>query len=623
MLPSKTTTSLEAVHDLIRRGFEVFPVKAGAKKPPLLKDFPARSAECAARVEDWWGGAKANRNIGLHCRGLLVVDVDPRHGGYQSLLQLELAEELPPTLEFSTPSGGRHLVYAAPQGSRNTVGQIAPGIDTRGTGGYIVAPGSVTSDGAYAIREDRPVAQAPEWLLRAVRVPERPQEPVSPPPKDTDQDLAVERALSRLAQHPPAVEGQGGDAHTFATVCLVRDLGVAEDRAAEALEAWNATCEPPWDPDDLTAKIHNAYRYAQNAPGTRSVEAMFDLVDPAATPPAERADDEEMYSPDDVTLDSVLESSYLVKGWLDHGSQALLFGHWGAGKTFIALHLAAHLASNQPWFGNRVTQGGVLYCGYEGPRSLRRRVYALRREFADWDLSRFRLRPMRWPLARRNADGTKLVGQQKLESTLKRFKEDVGAYPALVIIDPLRNALGGSDSDPDLTAPFLAYLQRLTKATGCAVLVVHHPGHGDSERGRGDSGIEAAMDTVIKVDGDRGRIESRKQRDDPKGTLYYRLRTVAIGVDTDGDPRTTCVVEAVDPNPLDPSLTDTQQRVYDQLKELVGEEGKVTKGQFNRAAEGHAKNVRDEILEALLQKQYLVADGRAFRIGAGAAEMFS
>jgi hypothetical protein len=616
-------TKLEAAKDLIRRGFKIFPIKEGAKAPPLVKDFPHVSEQCAEMVNVWWGNNK--NNIGIHCKGLLVIDVDIKKGGYESLIQLEIDHELPATLEVETPSGGRHVLYSIDGSVGNSVNSLGHGIDIRSEGGYVVAPGSTVDGVCYRISGDVPIAQAPDWLITKCRQKPKSVEKLAQNESFPDQNSAIQQALDWLQIAPPAIEGQGGDAHTFATICKVRDFGVSADNALETILKWNERCEPPWDIDDLQKKIENAYRYAQNSAGTRAVENMFDIVPNQGTiqPESGMLSDDEIYGPDDIDLPSVLNNPYLVKGWVDAGSQILLFGHWGAGKTFIALHLAAHITAGQPWFGTRIHQGGVLYFGYEGPIAMQRRVFAIRKEYPKWDFSTFKLRPLRWPLiTRNNAQEGKLLGQQKLETALKIFKQDTGDYPALIIIDPLRNALGGSDSDPDLTAPFLNYMQKLTKHTGCSVMIIHHPGHSDADRSRGDSGIEAHMDTVIKVDGHRGRIETRKQRDDPSSALYYKLKVVTLGEDADGDSRTTCVVEQVEMNALDPSLTTQQQTVMDALQEIAGDTGIITKSQFKRAAHGLESRVQTEIFDILIRKHYLVADGKHYKIGVGAAEIF-
>ena len=73
--------------------------------------------------------------------GLVVLDIDPRHGGDGSLGRLEQHyERLPATVECRSGGGGRHLYFAHPGGLvRNKVG-LAPGVDLRGDGGYVVAP---------------------------------------------------------------------------------------------------------------------------------------------------------------------------------------------------------------------------------------------------------------------------------------------------------------------------------------------------------------------------------------------------------------------------------------------------------------------------------------------------
>lgn len=605
---------------LAEQGLRVFPVTPNAKKPPLLKSWEKRASTEAQAIERWWGKTP-EANVGIHCANLLVVDIDADKNGLASIKE-QIAEHgpLPETLEVATPSGGRHLYYKADGGVRNRV-DLWPGVDIRSNNGYVIAPGCVVPKGTYRVRTDAPVAQAPEWLLDACRRDLSRLEP-GEGAEDVDPRLACQRAREWLSRAPAATEGQGGDHRTFAVACRVRDFGVPEDQAIDVLHAWNQRCEPPWDLEELRRKVHNAYRYAENPPGVDSAEAWFEPVESAEPAPPPFEPDPELYSPDDIRLAEILATNYLAKGWVEAQSHALLFGPWGAGKTFLSLNLAAHIAAGQEWFGARVRQAGVLYFGYEGVLSLRRRLYALRQENPDWDLSRFRIRPMRWPLAKRDSDA-KLRGHEALESALKTFRGETGAYPGLIIVDPLRDALGGPDSDPDLTAPYLSLMKRLIMNVGCTVLTVHHPGHADDSRARGDSAIEAHMDTVIRMDSGRGVIETRKQRDSADLEAFYRLKVVDLGLDDDGDRRTSCVVEKVEQNPLDPALTDTQRSVLHRLKDLAGPEMSITKGVYNSVVSGYAKETQVEVWSALIQKGYLAKDGKEWRFGAGAAELFS
>ncbi|MYV56248.1 bifunctional DNA primase/polymerase, partial [Streptomyces sp. SID3212] len=60
---------------------------------------------------------------------------------------------LPETVTVLTPSGGRHLWLSGPPDVTvpNSAGRLAPGIDVRGAGGYLMGPGSVSARGAYRL----------------------------------------------------------------------------------------------------------------------------------------------------------------------------------------------------------------------------------------------------------------------------------------------------------------------------------------------------------------------------------------------------------------------------------------------------------------------------------------
>jgi hypothetical protein len=119
--------------------------------------------------------------------GTWVLDVDGAEGA-ASLQELERERgELPTTVEARTPRG-RHIYLRHPAGApdvRNSAGVIAPGVDVRGTGGYVVAPPSAHPSGdryRWAPGRDPDsiaVADAPEWLLELLNPPAA---PTAPPP---------------------------------------------------------------------------------------------------------------------------------------------------------------------------------------------------------------------------------------------------------------------------------------------------------------------------------------------------------------------------------------------------------------------------------------------------------
>lgn len=155
-----------------RRGLRVHPCTPGAKLP-LLKDWPNRATIDSATIASWWR-SRQDANVAIATGGearLLVVDVDPDAGGEVSFAQLEQEHgPLPATAEVVTPRGGRHLYLIVPNGRPlpgNSAGKLGAGIDTRGAGGYVLAPPSEVGGRPYEWSVDSAdrLAAAPEWLL--------------------------------------------------------------------------------------------------------------------------------------------------------------------------------------------------------------------------------------------------------------------------------------------------------------------------------------------------------------------------------------------------------------------------------------------------------------------------
>ena len=106
--------------------------------------------------------------------GILAVDVDPRNGGDDSLDSL-IAQygKLPGTAEQMTGGGGRHILFChlgipVPK-------TLAPGIDLKGDGGYIILPPSVHPtgkqyewDGIEGAKALFHLAEPPRWLLEMI-----------------------------------------------------------------------------------------------------------------------------------------------------------------------------------------------------------------------------------------------------------------------------------------------------------------------------------------------------------------------------------------------------------------------------------------------------------------------
>lgn len=158
----------------LARGWCVLPLRARDKRPLIAWEALQSERPTPEQVADWFSRWPA-ANIGIvagEISNLVVLDIDPKHGGDASLERLERRfGPLPETVEVTTGGGGRHLYFTHPGGLiRNRAG-LAQGIDLRGDGGYIVAPPSIHPSGHPYVwaegrsPEDVALAALPRWLL--------------------------------------------------------------------------------------------------------------------------------------------------------------------------------------------------------------------------------------------------------------------------------------------------------------------------------------------------------------------------------------------------------------------------------------------------------------------------
>lgn len=124
------------------------------------------------QIRRWWHH-QPDRNIGIRtgaASGLVVLDIDPDHGGTDSLQRLVAKHgRFPAGPRVRTGSGGWHLYFAHPGTPiRNTAGtRLGVGIDVRGDGGYVIAAPSRHASGNHYIWHDFTSAlpELPDWSL--------------------------------------------------------------------------------------------------------------------------------------------------------------------------------------------------------------------------------------------------------------------------------------------------------------------------------------------------------------------------------------------------------------------------------------------------------------------------
>lgn len=178
--------------ELTSHGFPVFPVHSIREGNCTCRDKGCRSPGKHPMWPNWQQDATVERtalfkwsqkspfaNIGIKTgNGLVVLDIDPRNGGNDSLTELEQHfGKLPETVIVLTGGGGTHYYFRTMADSKiGSKSGIRPGIDVKSEGGFVVAPGSLhKSGGQYTFDlcfhpdEGTRFLPPPLWLLALLR----------------------------------------------------------------------------------------------------------------------------------------------------------------------------------------------------------------------------------------------------------------------------------------------------------------------------------------------------------------------------------------------------------------------------------------------------------------------
>lgn len=249
-------------------------------------------------IRGWWL-RWPDANVGIATgpeSGLAVVDIDPRHDGDATFRQLELKHgNVPDTIEAQTGGGGRHIAFLYPEGRRwrSADSTLGPGVDTKGAGGYVVAPPSLHASGrqyawdAAGHPEELPLAAPPAWLLDLVDPPREPRAaaPATAPLEDAAADAMAPKLL-RWATRRVRLGRHRNDTG-FALAIQARDNGLTLERSrallAEFAAAVSALGDHPYTLDEAEKTLASAFSASPRAPWAPMVPLTREAVRAAQT----------------------------------------------------------------------------------------------------------------------------------------------------------------------------------------------------------------------------------------------------------------------------------------------------------------------------------------------------
>lgn len=256
---AQSLTRLEHAITYARRGWPVFPCQQGGK-PPLTTHGVKDATTDEKQIRAWWR-RWPEANIGVATgkpSGFIVLDLDVKGtaNGIDATQKLYGFDyrDYPHVL---TPSGGVHVYFQwrASQGlvrNRTGLGAIAPGVELKGDGGYVLVPPSVLADGKSYTREaDGDIPECPDWLLAEIKRDSPPPTPASTPQSELERLDPLEAAL--MTGVP---EGARDDTATRLAGRYLAQ-GLSPQATLLLLGAWNQRNQPPLEDGALRKVVES------------------------------------------------------------------------------------------------------------------------------------------------------------------------------------------------------------------------------------------------------------------------------------------------------------------------------------------------------------------------------
>jgi len=262
---------------------------------------------------------------------------------------------------------------------------------------------------------------------------------------------------------------------------------------------------------------------------------------------------------------------FLVEGLIERDTLGLVFGDPGCGKSFLAVDLALSVATGHPFHSEPVKKGAVFYLAGEGHNGLVRRFHAWAGE---------RGQPLDGVPLFKSECAAQFLDKQSAQSVQHAISKLAAQHgrPAMVVVDTLARNFGpGDENSTEQMSAFVAAMDTLRTAwPGCVILIIHHSGHHDKERGRGSMALKAALDFEYRLakKGDTIRLTNTKMKDaEPPRDMVFTLKDVPL---TEGA-RSAALVISEEPEETDvearPNMTPNARLAHDTFAKVAASFG--------------------------------------------------
>jgi len=250
---------MQVALDYLSKGFSIIPIKPD-KKPFIRWEPYQKQKATPEEIREWWT-KWPTAMIGIvtgSISGVVVIDVDDPDKGMQTLSEYLTTGKVPTA---TTPGGGYHFYFKAPEKCPGNSAGTPPGVDFRGEGGYIIAPPSQNGTGkGYAFLDG--------LSLQDVELPPLPR-PYILLINSFKHSLYMERGVNdaKRPQVTPSdammfIEGRRDEDLFHVANCLVKG-GTTEKETLKVLEILALNCEPPFPLQEIPEKLDSALKRAK------------------------------------------------------------------------------------------------------------------------------------------------------------------------------------------------------------------------------------------------------------------------------------------------------------------------------------------------------------------------
>lgn len=484
---SRYASKLAAALDHAKHGFPVFPIVPDGKTP-LIENWQNLATTDLEEVARVWTKIP-DANIGIPTANYLVLDVDTKKGGVETLEQLDLTEDFPETIEAITQSGGTHRIYALP--AHTIVGNRVnafPGIDIRSYGGLIVAPGSSIEGRAYHWKDglspvEIDIAEAPQWLIDKCKAPKPKSRNAGERIVEAD-ETAFQAALEYIEKKAPQADAGGRNDAAFKAAAQIFDYGVSQEDAVELLAWWNSLkCHPPLEQSEIEHVVNSAMTYRGKAIGAAHPNAPgFEAYEHPSI--AQKRSGPFLTPLEPFDANKLPLRPWVIDTFACRGRITMLAGPGGVAKSTYSILTAVALAAGRSdicGFPIAKPMRVAIWNQEDDLDEMQRRIAAVMKKFdVKWDdLKDDKNKPMLcvnsgvdspFYLGRRTPDGLIVPGKD-IANAVEAIKElDV----ALLILDPLIEMHEAPENDNALMRQVMSNARNIAVQGNCAVMIATH-----------------------------------------------------------------------------------------------------------------------------------------------------